>query len=91
MYIGFGGSIDVLLPELLPGSEGGRGKTPFEPEREEPNEETVDVERADPKDRTLPGAEASLFLTSEARLLVSLLEAGEPGFRCLKYISLVSK
>ena len=70
-----------MLPEVLGGREGGRGSTPLEFDRDE---ETVDVDRTLPNiDDMLPGPDASRCLTSDARLLVSLLEAGEPRFRCM--------
>ena len=66
---------------MLGGREGGRGSTPLEFDRDE---EAVDVDRTLPNiDDMLPGPDASRCLTSDARLLVSLLEAGEPRFRCM--------
>lgn len=73
-----------MLPEVLGGREGGRGSTPFEFDRD-PKEEVVDVDRTLPNiEDMLPGPDASRCLTSDARLLVSLLEAGEPRLRCIK-------
>lgn len=70
-----------MLPEVLGGREGGRGSTPLEFDRDE---EAVDVDRTLPNmEDMLPGPDASRCLTSDARLLVSLLEAGEPRFRCM--------
>ena len=70
-----------MLPEVLGGREGGRGSTPFEFDRDE---EAVDVDRTLPNmEDMLPGPDARRCLTSDARLLVSLLEAGEPRFRCM--------
>ena len=78
-----GGNTEVVRPEVLGGREGGgRGSTPFELDRDE---EVVDVDKTLPNiEDMLPGPDASLCLTSEARLLVSLLEAGEPRFRWAK-------
>ena len=65
--------MEVLLPELLEreGGRGGRGSL-FGFEREE--ELVV-------KETSLADCDPSLLTTEETMLLVSLLEAGDPGLR----------